>query len=32
MPVNTRPGNEAICATVNQEGLLKVEATKVGKD
>jgi Cu+-exporting ATPase len=32
MPVNKRPGDEAIGATVNQEGLLKVEATKVGKD
>ncbi len=32
MPVNKRPGDEVIGATVNQEGLLKVEATKVGKD
>ncbi|MFQ5829929.1 MAG: heavy metal translocating P-type ATPase [Candidatus Methylomirabilia bacterium] len=32
MPVNKRPGDEAIGATVNQEGLLQVEATKVGKD
>jgi len=32
MPVSKRPGDEAIGATVNQEGLLKVEATKVGKD
>jgi len=32
MPVNKRPGDEAIGATVNQEGLLKVKATKVGKD
>ncbi|MFQ6016357.1 MAG: heavy metal translocating P-type ATPase [Anaerolineae bacterium] len=32
MPVNKQPGDEAIGATVNQEGLLKVEATKVGKD
>jgi Cu+-exporting ATPase len=32
MPVNKRPGDEAIGATVNQEGLLKVRATKVGKD
>jgi Cu+-exporting ATPase len=32
MPVNKRPGDEAIGATVNQEGLLKIEATKVGKD
>jgi len=32
MPVNKRPGDEVIGATVNQEGLLKVEATRVGKD
>ncbi len=32
MPVNKRPGDEAIGATVNQEGLLQIEATKVGKD
>jgi Cu+-exporting ATPase len=32
MPVNKRPGDEAIGATVNQEGLLKVKATRVGKD
>jgi len=32
MPVNKRPGDEAIGATVNQEGLLKVRATRVGKD
>jgi Cu+-exporting ATPase len=32
MPVNKHPGDEAIGATVNQEGLLKIEATKVGKD
>jgi len=32
MPVNKRPGDEAIGATVNQEGLLKIEATKIGKD
>ncbi|HEX6303272.1 MAG TPA: heavy metal translocating P-type ATPase [Anaerolineales bacterium] len=32
MPVNKHPGDEVIGATVNQEGLLKVEATKVGKD
>jgi len=32
MPVNKGPGDEVIGATVNQEGLLKVEATKVGKD
>jgi len=32
MPVNKRPGDEAIGATVNQEGLLRVKATRVGKD
>ncbi len=32
MPVNKRPGDEVIGATVNQEGLLKVEATRIGKD
>ena len=32
MPVNKQPGDEVIGATVNQEGLLKVEATKIGKD
>ena len=32
MPVNKHPGDEVIGATVNQEGLLKVQATKVGKD
>ncbi len=32
MPVNKRPGDEVIGATINQEGLLKVQATKVGKD
>ncbi len=32
MPVNKHPGDEVIGATVNQEGLLKVKATKVGKD
>jgi Cu+-exporting ATPase len=32
MPVNKHPGDEVIGATVNQAGLLKVEATKVGKD
>jgi Cu+-exporting ATPase len=32
MPVNKHPGDEVIGATVNQDGLLKVEATKVGKD
>jgi len=32
MPVNKEEGDEVIGATVNQEGLLKVEATKVGKN
>ncbi|UCB45793.1 MAG: copper-translocating P-type ATPase [Spirochaetota bacterium] len=32
MPVNRGPGDEVIGATVNQEGLLKIKATKVGKD
>jgi len=32
MPVNKRPGDPVIGATVNQEGLLKVRATRVGKD
>ena len=32
MPVKKREGDEVIGATVNQQGLLKVKATKVGKD
>jgi len=32
MPVRKRKGDEAIGATVNQQGLLKVKATKIGKD
>jgi Cu+-exporting ATPase len=32
MPVNRVPSNEVIGATINQEGLLKVKASKVGKD
>jgi len=32
MPVNRHPGDEVIGATVNQDGLLKVRATRVGKD
>ncbi len=32
MPVNKAPEDEVIGATVNQEGLLKVKATKIGKD
>ncbi len=32
MPVNKSPKDEVIGATVNQEGLLNVKATKIGKD
>jgi Cu+-exporting ATPase len=32
MPVNKGQGDEVIGATVNQEGLLKARATRVGKD
>jgi len=32
MPVQKKPGDEVIGATVNQEGLLKVKATRIGKD
>jgi Cu+-exporting ATPase len=32
MPVNKHLGDEVIGATVNQDGLLKVQATRVGKD
>ncbi|HEY5692133.1 MAG TPA: heavy metal translocating P-type ATPase [Cyclobacteriaceae bacterium] len=32
MPVNKEPGDEVIGATVNHEGLIKVRATKIGKD
>ncbi|MCW3991409.1 MAG: copper-translocating P-type ATPase, partial [Candidatus Bathyarchaeota archaeon] len=32
MPVGKAPGDEVIGATINQEGLLKVEATRIGKD
>lgn len=32
MPVNKRPGDEVIGATVNQEGLIHARATRVGKD
>jgi Cu+-exporting ATPase len=32
MPVNKHPGDSVIGATVNQEGLLFVRATKIGKD
>lgn len=32
MPVEKNPGDEVIGATVNQNGLIKVKATKVGKE
>ena len=32
MPVRKKTGDEVIGATVNQQGLLKVKATKIGKD
>ena len=32
MPVNKLPGQEVIGATVNQEGLFRVKAARVGKD
>lgn len=32
MPVNKQAGSEVIGATINQVGLLRVEATKIGKD
>jgi len=32
MPVNRGPGDEVIGATINQEGLLKIKAVRVGKD
>lgn len=32
MPVNKGPGDEVIGATVNLEGLLKVKATRIGRD
>ncbi len=32
MPVGKKKGDEAIGATVNQQGFLKVKATKIGKD
>ncbi|MFQ5849557.1 MAG: heavy metal translocating P-type ATPase [Candidatus Binatia bacterium] len=32
MPLNKHSGDEVIGATVNQEGLLKIQATKVGKE
>ena len=32
MPIDKKPGNEAIGATVNQDGMLKIKANKIGKD
>lgn len=32
LPVGKEPGDEVIGATINKQGLLKVKATKVGKD
>ena len=32
MPVNKGPGDEVIGATINREGLIRYEATKVGKN
>jgi Cu+-exporting ATPase len=32
MPVNRGPGDEVIGATINQDGLLHVRATRIGKD
>jgi P-type Cu+ transporter len=32
LPVEKRRGDEVIGATINQEGLLKIQATKVGQD
>jgi len=32
MPVEKKVGDQVIGATINQEGLLKIKATKVGKD
>ena len=32
MPVNRRPGDEVIGATINQDGLLYVRASRIGKD
>jgi len=32
MPVNKKVGDEVIGATINQQGLLQVKATKIGKD
>ncbi|MEE8598153.1 MAG: heavy metal translocating P-type ATPase, partial [Dehalococcoidales bacterium] len=32
MPMNKKVGDKAIGATINQQGLLKIEATNIGKD
>jgi len=32
MPVNKGPGGEVIGATINQDGLLRVRATRIGRD
>ncbi len=32
MPVSKGPGNEVFCGTINREGLIKIEATKTGKN
>jgi Cu+-exporting ATPase len=32
MPVHKKPGDEVIGATINQQGRIKVAATKIGKD
>ncbi|MFP3897791.1 MAG: heavy metal translocating P-type ATPase [Dehalococcoidia bacterium] len=32
MPVNKQAGDNVIGATINQQGLLKIEATKIGRD
>lgn len=32
MPISKGPGDEVIGATINREGLIKIEATKVGKN
>ena len=32
MPINKGPGDEVIGATINKEGLIKFEATKIGKN
>jgi Cu+-exporting ATPase len=32
MPVNKKVGDKAIGATINQQGLLKIKASKIGKD